>query len=128
MLQAISLAITTNTTYNYNYKTQLTTITTKITTISVNGVGQVFSMPPPSFDCNNYQVWAIKMTVYLEALDLWESVEDKLPEMPDNPTVAQLKSYKEKRTRHAKAKSCLYSAVSGSIFTRIMNLESANDI
>ncbi|XP_065850933.1 lipoxygenase 3, chloroplastic-like [Euphorbia lathyris] len=30
----------------------------------------------PVFDGQNYQGWAIKMKVYLEALDLWEAVEE----------------------------------------------------
>ena len=79
-----------------------------------------FSMPPPSFDGKNYQVWVVKMIVYLEALDLWESIEDELPKKLDYPTVAQLKSYKKKRTSRARTKSCLYFVVSGSIFTRII--------
>ncbi|RDY11758.1 Zinc finger CCCH domain-containing protein 43, partial [Mucuna pruriens] len=49
---------------------------------------------------NNYDLWAVKMEVYLEALDLWEVVEEDyevLP-MPDNPTMAQIKNHKEKKT------------------------------
>ena len=85
---------------------------------------------PPVFVGDNYQVWAIRMTAYLEALDLWEAVEEDydIPQLPENPTMAQLKSHKEKKSRKAKAKACLFSAVSSTIFTRIMNLESAKDI
>ena len=31
---------------------------------------------PPIFYGDNYQVWAVKMAVYLEALDLWEAIEE----------------------------------------------------
>jgi len=51
-----------------------------------------------------------------------------IPDLPANPTVAQLKIHKEKKTRKSKAKACLYAAVSNTIFTRIMNLESAKGI
>ena len=51
-----------------------------------------------------------------------------VPDLPANPTVAQLKIHREKKTRKSKAKACLYAAVSNTIFTRIMNLESAKDI
>jgi hypothetical protein len=48
--------------------------------------------------------------------------------LPANPTVAQLKIHKEKKTRKSKAKACLYAAVSNTIFTRIMNFEFAKSI
>ncbi|KAJ8751984.1 hypothetical protein K2173_000730 [Erythroxylum novogranatense] len=85
---------------------------------------------PTVFDGQNYQAWAVKMTVYLEALDLWEAVEEDydVPPLPANPTVAQMKNHKERKTRKSKAKACLFSAISSTIFTRIMNLESAKEI
>ena len=85
---------------------------------------------PPSFNSENYETWAIRMKVHLEALDLWEAVEENyvVPELAGNPTVAQLKIYKEKKTRKSKAKACLYAAVSNTIFTRIMNLDSAKEV
>ncbi|RVX09275.1 hypothetical protein CK203_015401 [Vitis vinifera] len=65
------------------------------------------------------------MTVHLEALDLWEAVEEDydVPPLPTNPTMTQLKTHKERKTRKSKAKAYLFSAVSSTIFTRIMNLE-----
>ena len=42
--------------------------------------------------------------------------------------MAQLKTHKERKTRKSKAKAYLFSVVSSTIFTRIMNLESAKDI
>jgi hypothetical protein len=49
-------------------------------------------------------------------------------DLPANPTMAQLKIHKEKKTRKSKVKACLYVVVSNTIFTRIMNLESAKGI
>jgi hypothetical protein len=70
------------------------------------------------------------MSTYLEAVDLWDAVEEdyEVQPLPANPTVAQMKNHKERKTRKSKAKACLFSAVSSTIFTRIMNLKSAKDI
>ncbi|KOM37032.1 hypothetical protein LR48_Vigan03g041300 [Vigna angularis] len=70
------------------------------------------------------------MEAYLEALDLWEAIEEdyEILPLPDNPIVAQIKNHKEKKTRKAKAKSCLYAGISATIFTRIMTLKSAKAI
>ena len=40
------------------------------------------------FDGNNYQMWAIRMETYLEALDLWEAIEEdyEVPSLPTNST------------------------------------------
>ena len=48
---------------------------------------------PPVFDGDNYQMWAVHMKTYLEALDLWEAIEEdyEVPSLPANPTVAQIK-------------------------------------
>ena len=75
-------------------------------------------------------MWAIHMETYLEALDLWEAVEEdyEVPPLPANPTVAQIKAQKEKKTRKSKAKACLFAAVSQMIFTRIMSLKTAKEI
>ena len=45
-------------------------------------------------DGDNYQIWAVCMETYLEALDMWEAVEEHyevLP-LPRNPTMAQIKA------------------------------------
>ena len=49
------------------------------------------------------------METYLEALDLWEAMEEdyEITPLPDNPTRAQIKHHKEKGTRKPKAKACL---------------------
>ena len=64
---------------------------------------------PPVFDGDNYQMWAVRMETYLEAFNLWEVIEEyyKVPPLPANPTVAQIKVQKEKKTRKSKAKACL---------------------
>ncbi|PKI37244.1 hypothetical protein CRG98_042371 [Punica granatum] len=88
------------------------------------------AMAPPVFDRENYQAWAVKMTAFMESCYLWEAVEEdyEVTPLPNNPTMAQIELHKEKKTRKAKAKSCLYAAVSPTIFTRIMRLESAKAI
>ena len=88
------------------------------------------SIAPPVFDGENYQIWAVRMETYLEALDLWEAVEEdyEIPALPNNPTMAQIKAHKEKKTKKSKAKACLFAAVSSTIFTRIMSLKSAKEI
>lgn len=89
-----------------------------------------YAISPPVFDGENYQVWAIKMQTHMEACDLWEAVEEdyEIPVLPSNPTMAQIKLHKERKTRKSKAKSCLYAALSPTIFSRIMTLESAKAI
>nr|XP_033510494.1 uncharacterized protein LOC117275310 [Nicotiana tomentosiformis] len=83
-------------------------------------------LAPPIFDGENYQLWAVRM----KALDIWEAVEedyDVLP-LPNNPTLAQIKSHKEKKTRKSKAKATLFAGVSAIIFTRVMALKSTKEI
>ena len=85
---------------------------------------------PPVFDGDNYRTWVVRMETYLEALNLWEAVEEDydIPLLLDNPTVAQIKAQKEKKTKKSKAKACLFVAVSSTIFTRIMSLKMAKEI
>ncbi|XP_057444967.1 uncharacterized protein LOC130737228 [Lotus japonicus] len=84
----------------------------------------------PIFDGENYDLWAVRMESYLEALDLWEAVEEdyEIDPLPNNPTVAQMKNHKERKTKKAKAKACLFAGVSKTIFTRIMTLQTASEI
>ncbi|XP_047268896.1 uncharacterized protein LOC124898867 [Capsicum annuum] len=85
---------------------------------------------PPVFNGENYQAWAIRMMVHLEALDLWEAAEEdyKVTPLGDNPTVNQMRHHKEGKTRKAKAKACLFLAVSPLILTKIMQMKSAAEI
>ena len=43
----------------------------------------------PIFEGENYQLWAVRMETYLEALDLWEAIEEDydVPPLPNNPTM-----------------------------------------
>uniref|UniRef100_M1B1W5 Retrovirus-related Pol polyprotein from transposon TNT 1-94-like beta-barrel domain-containing protein n=1 Tax=Solanum tuberosum TaxID=4113 RepID=M1B1W5_SOLTU len=70
------------------------------------------------------------METYLDAMDMWEAVEEdyEVPSFPNNPTISQIKNHKDRKTRKSKAKACLFSAISSSIFTRIMSLKSAKAI
>ncbi|KAK3436374.1 hypothetical protein EUGRSUZ_C00972 [Eucalyptus grandis] len=88
------------------------------------------AMATPIFTGENYQAWAVKMTAFLEGHDLWEVVENdyEVAPLPDNPTLNQIKYHKERITRNVKANSCLYVAVSPTIFTRIMRCDSAKAI
>ena len=88
------------------------------------------AIAPPVFDSDNYKIWAVRMETYLEALDLWEAVEEdyEIAPLPDNPTMAQIKHHKEKRTRKSRAKACLFASVSSTLFTHIMSLKSAKAI
>ena len=56
---------------------------------------------PPIFDGESYDLWAVRMESYLEALDLWEAVEEDydVPPLPNNPTMAQIKSHKERNKK-----------------------------
>ncbi|KAH0644693.1 hypothetical protein KY284_032577 [Solanum tuberosum] len=87
-------------------------------------------MAPSVFDGENYQAWVVKMQVYLEACDLWEAFEEdcEVHPLPWNPTMAKIRTYKEKKTGKSKAKSCLFAAVSATIFNRIMTCYSAKAI
>ena len=84
----------------------------------------------PVFDGDNYQMWAVCMETYLEALDLWEAIEEdyEVPPLPANPTITQIKLQKEKKTRKSKLKACLFAAVSQMMFMRIMSLKTAKEI
>ena len=72
----------------------------------------------------------LKMTVHIEVLDLWEGVEEDYEVTPfgDNPTVNHTKRHKDNKTRKAKSKSCLFSAVSLSILSKITQMKSAAQI
>ena len=96
----------------------------------MEGESNFSSMAPPVFYGDNYQIWVIRMETYLEALDMWEVVEEDYEVLPlsRNPTMAQIKSQKEKRTRKSKAKACLFAVVSPIVFTKIMSLKSAKSI
>ena len=76
-------------------------------------------MAPPVFNGDNYTIWAVWMEAYLDVVDLWEAIEDDydVPPLSDNPTMAQVKNHKERKTGKSKAKACLFIAVSATILT-----------
>ncbi|KAF2319724.1 hypothetical protein GH714_018234 [Hevea brasiliensis] len=61
---------------------------------------------------------------------IWEAVEEDydVPPLPRNPTMAQIKTHKENKTRKSKTKACLFATVSPTIFSRIMTCSSAKAI
>ena len=61
---------------------------------------------PRVFDGENYQLWAVKMETYLEALDLWKAVEEdyRVPPLPNNPIVAQIKNHNGRKTKNQRLK------------------------
>nr|XP_048336940.1 uncharacterized protein LOC125424179 [Ziziphus jujuba var. spinosa] len=85
---------------------------------------------PPKFDGSNYHLWAFKMQAYLEALNLWEVVEQDTnpPPLPDNPTLIQIKRHKELIQRKPKALTCIHQAVTNKVFTRIINIKSPQEV
>ena len=96
----------------------------------MEGESSFLAVAPPVFDGDNYQMWKVRMETYLEALDLWEAIEEdyEVPSLPANPIVAKIKAHKEKKTRKSKTKACLFAAVSQMIFMRIMSLKTAKEI
>jgi hypothetical protein len=88
------------------------------------------SIAPSIFDGDNYHMWAVLMETYLEAMDLWDAVEEDyaIPTLANNPTMTQIKTHKELKTKKSKAKACLFAAVSATIFTRVMSHKSAKSI
>ena len=60
--------------------------------------------PPQIFGGEEYKLWAARMTTHLKVFDLWEAVEENydVQELPLNPTVAQMKNHRERKTKKAK--------------------------
>ena len=65
----------------------------------MEGESSFSAVAPPVFDGDNYQIWAIRKETYLEALDLWEAIEEdyEVPPLPANPTVAQIKAQQRQK-------------------------------
>ena len=76
-------------------------------------------------------MWAIKMKAYLKTFNLREAVEQggaQVPPLRENATLNDIRKYDELVTRSPKALTCLHSAVSEVIFTRIMFLETTKEV
>ncbi len=84
---------------------------------------------PPIFSGENYQICAIKMKSYLQVFGLWDSVENNTDPTPlsENPTLSQIKIHNEERARKYKAKTCIESSVSETIFIKIMACENTRE-
>ena len=97
---------------------------------TMNGEGSFSSMAPPTLGGESYRIWAVRMQAYMEALDLWEAVEDEyiIAPLPNNPTMSQIKNHQERKIKKSKAKACLFPAVSSIVFTRIMSLKSVKEV
>ena len=85
---------------------------------------------PPIFDGEDYDLWAVRMETFLDALDLLETVEDDydISSLPEDPTEAQMKIHKERKIKRAKTKTCLFASVSQTVFVKIMNLKTPKEI
>ncbi|XP_016546106.2 uncharacterized protein LOC107846156 [Capsicum annuum] len=85
---------------------------------------------PPMFTRENYHIWVIKMKAYLKVLSLWVAVESENDPslLGSNPTVAQMKNYEDTKSKKPKALTCLHSALSDVIFTRIMACETPKEV
>eukprot|EP00257_Ricinus_communis_P019052 XP_015577922.1 uncharacterized protein LOC107261659 [Ricinus communis] len=70
------------------------------------------------------------MEAYFDAIDVWEAVEQEyeIPPLPNNPTMAQIKNYRDRKQQKSKAKASLFAAVSTSIFNRIITMRTAKEI
>ena len=70
------------------------------------------------------------MKSYLKALNLWEAIKDGEEPAPlgPNPTLSQIKTHEEQKARKPRALTCLHSALSEVIFTRIMTCESPKEV
>ncbi|XP_071933991.1 uncharacterized protein [Coffea arabica] len=90
--------------------------------------GNNFLSNPPNFTGENYQIWVVKMKSYLDANDLWDVVEtDPVPELSEDPTIAEMRAHRDAVKRRSKAMTCIHSAVSDAVFTKIMTCETAKE-
>ncbi|KAL3514434.1 hypothetical protein ACH5RR_027151 [Cinchona calisaya] len=84
----------------------------------------------PVFDGENFSLWPVRIETYLEVIDLWEAVEEdyEVTPLPNNPTMAQIKNHKDRKTSKSRAKACLFAAVLTTIFTRVTSLKIAKEV
>ncbi|XP_074374825.1 uncharacterized protein LOC141715250 [Apium graveolens] len=90
---------------------------------------QTPNLSTPFFSGENYQVWAIKMKTQLKGLGLWTWVESEREIQPltDNPILNQIKLHENESSKGPRALSIIHTAVSKSIFTRIMTCETGKE-
>nr|GMC80153.1 Retrovirus-related Pol polyprotein from transposon RE1 [Ipomoea batatas] len=90
--------------------------------------GDSFLSKPPIFTRENYHAWSVKMETYLEAHGLWEMLEiDEVPALPEDPTIAQMREYREEKKKMNKAKTCIHSALTDEAWVLLKNEYEGND-
>ena len=94
MLLIIYLLINHSITHSFINKLVSESSSQGIYEIKMEGESSFSMVTPPIFDGDNYQIWAVRMKTYLEALDLREEVKEdyEVPQLPANSTVAQIKA------------------------------------
>ena len=92
--------------------------------------GSSAALHVPQFSGENYQIWVVKMRSYLKSFGFWEFVDQdkQIPPLRANPTIAQMKQHEEEKMKRDNAVTCLHSALTDSVFTSIMHLETAKEI
>jgi len=88
---------------------------------------------PVVFDGTNYQVWTIRIEAYHDEWSMESCLTRvwKVSPLSNNPTLAQIKTIrikKQKKKKKSKARASFFTAVSSSIFTRIMTLKTIKAI
>ena len=84
----------------------------------------------PIFKGDNYQFWSIKMKTLFISYDLWDLVENGLPEYDTQEgrvTAAQKNEMKENRKKDAKSLFYIQQALDETIFPRIMGATTSNE-
>ncbi|KAH7524746.1 hypothetical protein FEM48_Zijuj06G0152100 [Ziziphus jujuba var. spinosa] len=83
------------------------------------------AIAPPVFYGTNYQMWAIRMEAYLDANDLWEAIEQvyEAQPLPNNPTVAQIRTQNERKQRRSKAKKWVTAGGLGTVLLTLTGCE-----
>ncbi|GAV72255.1 UBN2 domain-containing protein [Cephalotus follicularis] len=86
---------------------------------------------PPVFAGEDYGFWLSKMMTYLNAYDLWNTIEKGYTppkgELPHDTSVSHIKKLKEEKTKNFKALTFLHFAVSNTLFPRIVSAKSAKE-
>ncbi|XP_021907256.1 uncharacterized protein LOC110821645 [Carica papaya] len=80
------------------------------------------SSAPPHFNGENYHVWALKMEIHLQSLNLWDVVlnDTEPPPLRDITSLTQIKRHEEELMKKHRALACIHSAISDMVFSRIM--------
>lgn len=84
----------------------------------MEGESSLAHLAPPVFDGDNYQFWAVRMETYLEALDLWEAVEEdyEVQPLPNNPPWLKLNFTRKEKPGRQRPKQ-LYLLLSHQLFS-----------